>query len=173
MPEKTPPKAPTPAPSSTPPSASSRKIGYNSNGVPEKYPSDMQSYQTQYGLTAPEAEALWERTVVGSENPDTVAEELRTSRVTYRVRYEQVTNNPDNALTAVQIAAARQLEQAKRDEEVAKSYSSSVTTPTSDRTQPEAGPYGPHAEYETVTLPVEEVAHAANLTPAQVKEANL
>lgn len=148
-----------------------RRLGYNSNNEPELYPSDVEALQSKYSLTAPEAEDLWRRAIVGSENIDTVASSLVAGRVVYRVRYEQVSNPADHALNAVQIAAAKQEKERVVVVAQQKEATQNVTTPTADRTQPEAGPYGPHAEYQQTTLPVEEVAHAAGLTVAEVKEA--
>lgn len=154
-------------------SGTGRRLGYNSNGQPELYPSDLEMLQNKYNLTAPEAEDLWRRAVVGNENIDNAAAAIAGARVVYRVRYEQVANPADHALNAVQIAAAKQEREGREAEARAKESAVNLTTPTSDRTQPEAGPYGPHAEYVQTTLPVEEVAHATGLTVKEVKNAGV
>lgn len=144
--------------------------GYNSNGEPELYPSDIESYCTQYGISTSEAEAVWTRTVLGGEDEKSVVDEIIAGRVVYRQRFEQVHNSPDHALTAVQIAAARQEADRRAFEAKRKEQAENLTAPTPDHTQPEAGPHGPHADYHDVTLSTEEVAHAVDLTTEQVKQ---
>lgn len=148
-------------------------FGRNSRGEPEMYPSDIQGLTQKYNLTIPEAEQVWQRTVVGNEDEAAVADELAKGRVWYRVHYEQVQNPADNALTRVQVEQARIKEEADTARAKQESRNSALTAPTADRTQPAAGPHGPYAEYTQVTVPVEEVAHNTGLSVDQVKEAGL
>lgn len=65
-------------------SATSRTFGYNSNGDPEMYPSDMEMLSTKYALTGPESQTLWERSVVGDEDESAVVDEIRGSRAIFQ-----------------------------------------------------------------------------------------
>lgn len=69
---------------SPPATATSRQFGYNSNGDPEIYPSDIEMLRTQYGLTAPEAELFWEQSVVGGGDADTTLSSIRGARTIYQ-----------------------------------------------------------------------------------------
>lgn len=147
----------------------SREFGKNSNGEPEMYPSDVLSLQTKHNLTAPEAEDFWKRTVVNGESEDSALSAIQGGRVIYRQSYEMVVNPPEHALTAAQLRLEKTQLEMRREEELAEERQGAVTTPTADRTQPEAGPWGPYAEYKQVEVPPEEVAHNAGVPVSVVK----
>lgn len=69
--------APSATSPSTPPTSSNPnagKFGYNSNGEPECYPSDLEMLQNQHGLTKPEAAALWQATCVDGQSESSAVE---------------------------------------------------------------------------------------------------
>lgn len=127
-----------------------REQGLNSRGEPTVYPSDVEAVARQHNLTTPEAEQLLTEGNVTAER----AAELKAGRVVYRVTYEQVPAVMSPLAQADARAAA-----AAADAEAATS-----TTPTPDATQPEAGPYGPHADYREAEVTAEEVAQQAGVT---------
>lgn len=129
--------------------ATAREPGKNSRGEPTMYPSDIEGYQTQYGLTATEAETLWTRSVRDGEDAQTVVDELKGARVVYRQTYEQIPATA-NALSGIDARAAENARLAVEAENQSEA--------AADPTQPEAGPYGPHADYREATVTAEEVA---------------
>lgn len=118
--------------------------GRNSRGEPTLYPSEVAGVASAHGLTVPEAE---EHLLEGT-SPD----DLKARRVLYRQSYEQVPATAENhPLVAADVAHAAAAEAAERP------------APGPDKTQPEAGPYGPHAEYRKVTVSDEELAANAGV----------
>lgn len=146
-----------------------REFGKNSNGEPEMYPSDILSLQHKHNLTGPEAEDYWRRTVVNGDSEDSALSAVQGGRVIFRPAYEMVVNPPENALTAAQLRLEKDQLAARRNDELAEERQGAVTTPTADRTQPEAGPHGPYADYKKVEIPPEEVAHNAGVPVSIVK----
>lgn len=116
-----------------------RELGKNSRGEPTIYPSDVASVTASHGLTVPEAE---EHLVHG-----TSPEELKGRRVLYRQSYDQIPataeNHPLVAADAVRAEAEATVEAGEA---------------VPDKTQPEAGPYGPFADYRKVEVSDEELA---------------
>ena len=99
-------------------------------------PSDITGLAQQHNLTQTEAER-----VANGESVDTVKGE----RTVYRQRYEALEAQPSfHPLAAADAAAAR------RDEEAARAGN---TGP--DPALPQSGPYGPNADYESVTAPAD------------------
>lgn len=140
---------------------STKEFGKNSKGEPVMYDTDVESLQTQYRLTRPEAEDLWRRTVKDGEEADNVADEIVSGRTSYRQTYERV---PDvsSAVTAGAVAA--------REREEADRKAAEEATTSVDRTQPEAGPYGPEADYREATVSAEEVAAQTGADQETVEE---
>lgn len=153
--------------------ASQRELGRNSNGDFTLYSDDVAAVGTQFSLTTPEAEQYLRRTVDGGEKSDSVLDDIRRGRVIYRQAYEQVYNDPSNALTAETIRAARVEKERREALKLADERKAALTAPTADRTQPEAGPWGPYADYAVKSTPIEEVAHNASLPVDVVKESGV
>lgn len=156
--------------------ATQRALGRNSNGDFTLYSDDVDSVATQHRLTTPEAEQYLTRVVRDGEGEDAVLSNLRGSRVIYRQAYDRVLNAPENALTAEDIRLANAERERKAAEEKAKevrSAAAAVNAPTTDRTQPEAGQWGPLAEYREVTVSKEEAANNAGVPVEVVEEVGL
>lgn len=101
--------------------------------------SDVEMAVSQYGLTTPEAEKLLDE---GNLNQSS-ADELINSRVVYRTRYEVVTPPDASAVEDVKVPTT--------PGEVA-----ALPNPSgADPSKPESGPYGPNADYDEVTAPVD------------------
>lgn len=150
--------------------ATQREIGRNSNGDFTLYADDVDAIATQHRLTTPEAEQYLQRVVRDGEGSDSVLDNLRGSRVIYRQAYDRVLNAPENALTAEDIRLAnaeREREEAAKKAEETRKAAAAVGAPTTDRTQPEAGQWGPLADYREVTVSKEEAAQSAQV-PVQV-----
>lgn len=64
----------------SPSSPNAGKFGYNSNGDPECYPSDLEMLRTKHGLTKPEAAALWQATCVDGKSEDSAVETITGQR---------------------------------------------------------------------------------------------
>jgi hypothetical protein len=124
--------------------AKPRELGKNSQGEPTVYPSDVEAVALQYNLTTPEAERL----LLGGKVTDKEADKIKGERVVFRPHYEYVTNPDSNPLAA----ADRRAEEQAASEEERKAAADRIAT---DKTSPEAGPYGPNAVYSEVEAPVD------------------
>lgn len=153
-----------------------RGLGRNSNGDFTLYADDVDAVATQHRLTTPEAEQYLTRVVRDGEGEGAVLDNIRGSRVIYRQAYDRVLNAPENALTAEDLRLAKaekdRQAQAKQAQEV-RAAAAAVNAPTTDRTQPEAGQWGPLAEYREVTISKEEAAHNAEVPVEVVTEVGL
>lgn len=132
-----------------------RKIGQDSNGDPALYPSDIEAVSTQYNLTVPEAERL----LLGGKVNDKEADKIKGERVVYRPHFEVVDGAESNPLGAADRRQAEADAEAKTAEKA---------EPVEDKFSPEAGPYGPNAEYTVVEAPVD-TDHTSPRDPEEVK----
>lgn len=138
------------------PVATSRETGVNSRGEPTVYPSDVEAVSTAYNLTGPEAERL----ILEGDVSDKAANKIKGERVVYRQHYEYVTNPSSNPLALADQRRAQQ-EQEETDRQAA---ADRIAT---DKTSPEAGPYGPNVSYTEVEAPVD-TDHTSPRNPEEV-----
>jgi hypothetical protein len=138
------------------PVATSREIGKNSLGETTIYPSDVEAVASSYNLTTAEAERL----LLEGDVSDKAADKIKGERVVYRPHYEYVTNPTSNPLAA---ADARQ---AERDAEA--DNAEAAERIATDKTSPDAGPYGPEAVYTGVEAPVD-TDHTSPRQPEDVE----
>lgn len=146
-----------------------RDLGVNSNGDPTIYPSDVEAVSRQYNLTGPEAESL----LRSGNVTETGANEIKGARVVYRQSYEQIPATISNplAVTDQRAAAAEAEADAGADGTDNSRFESAATAPTTDATQPEAGPHGPYAHYPTVDVSAEEIAQQTGVKVEDVDKA--
>ncbi len=109
------------------------RAGRNSRGEPTLYPSEVDGFARLNGLSTGEAERL----LLDGDTSDEAVRRVIESRVVYRPRMEAVSAKYSNADTV----AYERREAAQRDAE------GDTRDPGPDKTQPEAGPYGPNADY--------------------------
>lgn len=134
-----------------------REVGKNSNGDPTLYPSDVAAVTTAHGLTVPEAEEH----ILSGTSPD----ELKARRVLYRSSYDQIPATAENhPLVAADAAHTAAEEEARKAAEDRAAAQAEANAPTTDKTQPEAGPYGPYAEYRKVEVSDRELAENAGVS---------
>jgi hypothetical protein len=113
--------------------------------------SDIDAAAQQHGLTTAEAEGLLRD---GKLN-DKEVQKVKEARVVFRPHYEYVSGAESNPLA---VADARRAAEAKADED--------KVAPAADKTAPEAGPYGPNAEYTAVEAP-NDTDHTSPRQPAE------
>lgn len=136
--------------------APTRDVGKNSQGEVTIYPSDVDSVARSYNLTGPEAERL----ILGGKVNDKEADKIKGERVVFRQHYEYVTNPTSNPMA---LAESRQNEREERD---TKAEAERIAT---DKTSPEAGPYGPDAVYTGVGDAPVDTDHTSPQNPEDVK----
>lgn len=117
---------------------STREIGKNSQGEPTLYPSDVEMVSTQFNLTSEEAERL----ILAGDVSQSAADDLKAGRKVYRQRFEAVdASEASHPLAAADARAAA---------------TEAAATPSGpDPALPTSGPYGPNAEYDETTAPVD------------------
>lgn len=144
----------------TEPTPKARKLGEDSNGDPAIYPSDIESVATQYGITTVEAERL----LVSGKVTEAEANKIKEERVVFRPHYEYLSAADSSPLA---VAERRRLEEERTAEEARKARDKAA--PTTDKTSPEAGPYGPNAVYSEVEAPVDTDHTSPDQPPKETK----